>query len=1280
MKSEVFISYASKDKNTADAICMNLESKGVKCWIAPRDILPGREWPNEIVKAISACKILVLVFSNFSNESAQTRREIDCAINYEKIIIPFRVKNIEPVGSMKYYLGDLHWLDAYTSPLEKHIDKLFSLINSFLASKEQEPSPLKRGSKRQPLLPINMANRNNRQAMLNLMLNYWIKGVYEQSLVNSAFIEIRMERDDLAVEQPWEKTSSNFPQLRVKPTAKVTIEQAFNQASQSLLVLGEPGSVKTTVMLEFARKKILEAEKDESKPIPVVFNLSSWSEKKLELSQWMIAELNYKYYVPLRLAQQWVNEDQIFPFLDGLDEVKESSREDCIRTINRYRREHGFTPIFICSRKADYECLATRLRLHGAVVLKPLSKEQVHSYIAKNARNPSSFLKLLNKDPSMEELVNVPLFLRVLLSTQEEIDSSSLHKIKSTDERRKKILDLYVNQMISRKRLDKKYAKGKINRWLSFLAQGMNQHGQTIFHIEHLQPSWLTKTLEKLEYVFLTRFAGSILLSIAAVLLFLSGNTTSLQGRIVLSLVLITLAVIVTAIESLRLIARKESTSSDRGFVRALKIIGFIIIFAITPWFAVKWNTSTGYYASFTVAAIPIFGLVFGLRTKRKTLKEDIRNFGGFSLRTKRIWIILSVGIFLSLLHYSFFSYMSNRMQKTYGLMPAIQLINPDLGTQNIISERTPTKYPPKISTDGKRIYLLLNDETFKILGEDGMLLKKFQNRVISFDLSPDGERLATTGANRVADIWDGAGNYLASLTDAADWISFSPDGKLILSGKLILVNPYTYSKIIGPVKMWSQDGTFLSNLDGSLMYLGWTVTGDEYRFVTSSDAPGKNRIQMWDENGTLINSIDDLAKYSDPYSIAYNADSTIIASIMKDGSVHVWDGDGQPMSVIQENDQPFTKAEMDQFHPRILTSSLHKVSESSSYTGYQLWDVNGRKIGFFESTFENFIQANFNSAGDLIIAAYDAHKDVGKYSLKIWDINGNFKISIPNTTKIYGEYRYPDGETYYITQSDKGNITVWNSNWESAHTILGEPRFSSRFLSLDGTKLVTLQLLSSGSFETLGNRLYALKVWDIPQEKEIYSQQGLVNINESPQAIFTPLDGIIIASAPSNTFKELSLFWLALAAFIALFMGFRAKSIELTLSPNEGIRRTTAYVIRFGLITFMLSALLVASFFFPAAYFAGDSLINTFVQYWDDALVSLISFCIPIMFGYGGMEVINHFTLRYILWRKKLAPWRYDRFLEDMKNAVLVKRVGGGYIFLHRILQDYFASIETVQ
>jgi hypothetical protein len=90
MAHEVFISYSSKDKPVADAICSGVESRGMRGWMAPRDILPGATWGEAIVNAIRESKVMVLVLSSSSNESVQVLREVERAVNKGVIILPFR--------------------------------------------------------------------------------------------------------------------------------------------------------------------------------------------------------------------------------------------------------------------------------------------------------------------------------------------------------------------------------------------------------------------------------------------------------------------------------------------------------------------------------------------------------------------------------------------------------------------------------------------------------------------------------------------------------------------------------------------------------------------------------------------------------------------------------------------------------------------------------------------------------------------------------------------------------------------------------------------------------------------------------------------------------------------------------------------------------------------------------------------------------------------------------------------------------------------------------------
>jgi hypothetical protein len=140
MAHEAFVSYSHHDKPQADAVCATLESKGIRCWIAPRDVIPGQEWGAAIVDAIRSSRVMVLVFSSHANSSPQIRREVQLAVSAETVLIPFRIEDVAPAQSLEYFLGTPHWLDALTPPLEAHLERLTAAVMSFLALGEPDGS------------------------------------------------------------------------------------------------------------------------------------------------------------------------------------------------------------------------------------------------------------------------------------------------------------------------------------------------------------------------------------------------------------------------------------------------------------------------------------------------------------------------------------------------------------------------------------------------------------------------------------------------------------------------------------------------------------------------------------------------------------------------------------------------------------------------------------------------------------------------------------------------------------------------------------------------------------------------------------------------------------------------------------------------------------------------------------------------------------------------------------------------------------------------------------
>lgn len=129
---DVFISHSAKDKLAADAACAVLEQHRVRCWIAPRDIPAGAEWAEGIMIGLESCPVMVVVFSRHANESPQVRREVERAVAKGLIIIPFRIEDVLPTKAMEFFISTAHWLDAFTPPLQIHLEHLATTILGFL--------------------------------------------------------------------------------------------------------------------------------------------------------------------------------------------------------------------------------------------------------------------------------------------------------------------------------------------------------------------------------------------------------------------------------------------------------------------------------------------------------------------------------------------------------------------------------------------------------------------------------------------------------------------------------------------------------------------------------------------------------------------------------------------------------------------------------------------------------------------------------------------------------------------------------------------------------------------------------------------------------------------------------------------------------------------------------------------------------------------------------------------------------------------------------------------
>jgi hypothetical protein len=124
MAHDVFVSHAHKDKSIADVICEKLESVGVRCWMAARDISASEDWTTATRTAIRSSRVMVLVLSENANAAPHIKREIAHAFYTRRIIIPLRLADTLPRRDFLFYLGKVRWINAFNPPAEQHLEAL----------------------------------------------------------------------------------------------------------------------------------------------------------------------------------------------------------------------------------------------------------------------------------------------------------------------------------------------------------------------------------------------------------------------------------------------------------------------------------------------------------------------------------------------------------------------------------------------------------------------------------------------------------------------------------------------------------------------------------------------------------------------------------------------------------------------------------------------------------------------------------------------------------------------------------------------------------------------------------------------------------------------------------------------------------------------------------------------------------------------------------------------------------------------------------------------------
>jgi hypothetical protein len=370
--------------------------------------------------------------------------------------------------------------------------------------------------------PAPDADRTNILRLLERIEQDWIKGVLEVSLHRRAWMDLGLDWQDEAVEQPWDRILI-APDRPVQTLGeRETIGGVFSAAQNTLLILGEPGAGKTTTLLELLRGLVGEAREAAAEPAPVVLALSTWTGRHRSLGSWLLEEMNLRYQIPKKLAQGWLDGGRLMLLLDGLDEVRESLRSACVSAINAFALEHMPAGLAVTCRVAEYSALKERLRLRSAICLQPLTPAQIDAYFERAGAGLENLRTAMREDETLRSLAQTPLMLSVMTMAWRGVSPSELpaNAVVPTESRRQQLFDAYIQAALRRKGARADEASGRETlAVLSWLAAQMRQRGQTLFAVEQLQPDWLDGATRQFTYFLWSRTLATMVLTLPYLLL-----------------------------------------------------------------------------------------------------------------------------------------------------------------------------------------------------------------------------------------------------------------------------------------------------------------------------------------------------------------------------------------------------------------------------------------------------------------------------------------------------------------------------------------------------------------------------------------------------------------------------------------------------------------------------------------------------------------------------------------------------------------------------------------
>lgn len=321
-----------------------------------------------------------------------------------------------------------------------------------------------------------------RRVLLDRVERLWIGGVLRASLGGASPVALPIETAPDLVAPPWAEWNVPPPSTRSSSTSN--LDALLAPSHGSLLVLGAPGSGKTTALLALASTLAAEARDDPTAPAPVVLNLASFRPGAADMTAWIVDEIVAKYSLPRPAIQRWLSEEGVALLLDGLDELAPPHRAPCVEALNAFRAAHA-TPVVVTSREEEYVSTGVKLCFGLAVRILPPSEEEVDR-ILKSRGAPDRLASLLHEEAARKRPQS-PLMLSLMSADGASAPSA-------TEDLARDVYDRYVEHAFHGLPAEQKLRKTAA---LRVLARAMIRLNTSDLWLERMDSSWLSRPWEQ---------------------------------------------------------------------------------------------------------------------------------------------------------------------------------------------------------------------------------------------------------------------------------------------------------------------------------------------------------------------------------------------------------------------------------------------------------------------------------------------------------------------------------------------------------------------------------------------------------------------------------------------------------------------------------------------------------------------------------------------------------------------------------------------------------------